>query len=63
MGIPANSGIKSGMMQTDTIQITSELLALISEVDEFKGAWRWRFNHRYDNIYSTLLTQTRYFPR
>ena len=27
-------------MQTDTIQITSELLALISEVDEFKGAWR-----------------------
>jgi hypothetical protein len=28
------------MMQTDTIQITSELLALISVVDEFKGAWR-----------------------
>jgi Fic family protein len=27
-------------MQTETIQITSELLALISEVDEFKGAWR-----------------------
>ena len=27
-------------MQTQTIQITSELLALISEVDEFKGAWR-----------------------
>ncbi len=27
-------------MQTDTVQITSELLALISEVDEFKGAWR-----------------------
>lgn len=27
-------------MQADTIQITSELLALISEVDEFKGAWR-----------------------
>ena len=27
-------------MQTGTIQITSELLALISEVDEFKGAWR-----------------------
>ena len=27
-------------MQTDTIQITSELLARISEVDEFKGAWR-----------------------
>lgn len=27
------------MMQTDTIQITLELLALIAEVDEFKGAW------------------------
>jgi Fic family protein len=27
-------------VQTGTIQITSELLALISEVDEFKGAWR-----------------------
>ena len=28
------------MMKTDTIQITPELLALIAEVDEFKGAWR-----------------------
>jgi Fic family protein len=28
------------MIKTDTIHITSELLALISEVDEFKGAWR-----------------------
>ena len=28
------------MMQTDSIQITQELLALITEVDEFKGAWR-----------------------
>ena len=27
-------------MKIDTIQITPELLALISEVDEFKGAWR-----------------------
>ena len=27
-------------MQTDSIQITPELLALITEVDEFKGAWR-----------------------
>lgn len=27
-------------MRIDTIQITSELLVLISEVDEFKGAWR-----------------------
>jgi hypothetical protein len=28
------------MIKTDTIQITPELLALISEIDEFKGAWR-----------------------
>ena len=28
------------MLKTDTIQITSELLALITEIDEFKGAWR-----------------------
>ena len=34
------SGTYSGMIKTDTIHITSELLALISEVDEFKGAWR-----------------------
>jgi Fic family protein len=27
-------------MKTDTIQITPELLALVSEIDEFKGAWR-----------------------
>ncbi|MBL3677510.1 MAG: Fic family protein [Alphaproteobacteria bacterium] len=27
-------------MQTDTIQITPEILALITEIDEFKGAWR-----------------------
>ncbi|MDD9330991.1 MAG: Fic family protein, partial [Bartonella sp.] len=27
-------------MQTDTLQITQELLALITEIDEFKGAWR-----------------------
>jgi Fic family protein len=30
----------SGMIKTDTIQITPGLLALISEIDEFKGAWR-----------------------
>jgi Fic family protein len=30
----------SGMPKTDTIQITLELLALLSEIDEFKGAWR-----------------------
>lgn len=28
------------MIRTDTIQITPELLALLSELDEFKGAWR-----------------------
>ena len=27
-------------MKTDTIQITLELLNLLSEVDEFKWAWR-----------------------
>jgi Fic family protein len=27
-------------MQTDTIQITPEILTLIAEIDEFKGAWR-----------------------
>jgi Fic family protein len=27
-------------MKTDTIHITPELLALLSEIDEFKGAWR-----------------------
>ena len=30
----------SGMILTDTIHITPKLLAIISEVDEFKGAWR-----------------------
>ena len=30
----------SGIMKTSSIQITPELLALISEIDEFKGAWR-----------------------
>ncbi len=28
------------MLKTDTIRITREFLALISEIDEFKGAWR-----------------------
>jgi Fic family protein len=28
------------MIQTETISITSELLRLVSEIDEFKGAWR-----------------------
>lgn len=28
------------MLKTDTIEITPELLALVAELDEFKGAWR-----------------------
>ena len=28
------------MLNTNTIVVTQELLALLSEVDEFKGAWR-----------------------
>lgn len=28
------------MLNTDTLQITPELLSLIAEIDEFKGAWR-----------------------
>ena len=28
------------MLETDTIQITPDLLALLTEIDEFKGAWR-----------------------
>jgi Fic family protein len=28
------------MVNTDTIKITTQLLALLSELDEFKGAWR-----------------------
>lgn len=42
MGV--NTGNEDSLMlKTDTIQITPELLALIAEVDEFKGAWpkRW----------------------
>jgi len=38
--IPVESGMFSGMLRIDTIEITPELLALISEIDEFKGAWR-----------------------
>lgn len=39
-----NMGVNTGndddfMLKTDTIQITPELLVLIAEVDEFKGAW------------------------
>ena len=28
------------MLRTDTIQITPEILSLITRIDEFKGAWR-----------------------
>src|SRR6201992_2631509 len=28
------------MIRTDTLQITPEILNLIAELDEFKGAWR-----------------------
>ena len=40
VAIPVYSGIYSGAVNTDSIQITPELLALMSEIDEFKGAWR-----------------------
>ena len=30
----------AGMIHVNTIQVTPELLALLSELDEFKGAWR-----------------------
>jgi len=28
------------MLQTSTVQITPEMLSLVAEIDEFKGAWR-----------------------
>ncbi|MEJ1967444.1 MAG: hypothetical protein WDN03_02220 [Rhizomicrobium sp.] len=28
------------MIKSDTLKITPEVLALIAEIDEFKGAWR-----------------------
>jgi Fic family protein len=37
---PVQSGMLAGMINTDTIQLTHELQALFSELDEFKGAWR-----------------------
>ena len=40
MYFPVYSGVFSGMIKTDTIKITHELLAFLSEIDEFKGAWR-----------------------
>lgn len=35
-----NTGGVSPMLNTDTIHITPELLVLLTEIDEFKGAWR-----------------------
>ena len=32
-------GINMGM-RTESLQITPEILRLIAEIDEFKGAWR-----------------------
>lgn len=34
------SGVAQKAINPDTIQITPEVLALIAEIDEFKGAWR-----------------------
>ena len=28
------------MLRTNTLQITTEILALIAKIDEFEGAWR-----------------------
>src|SRR5664279_5787655 len=33
-------GVQERPIITDTLRITSEILALIAEIDEFKGAWR-----------------------
>ena len=38
MGV--HSGVLKGFLNTDTIEITPEILGLIAEIDEFKGAWR-----------------------
>ena len=38
MGV--NGCIIGGMLRTDTLQITPEILSLIARIDEFKGAWR-----------------------
>jgi Fic family protein len=40
LDIRVYSGIDTGMVNIDTIKITTQLLALLSELDEFKGAWR-----------------------
>ena len=33
-------GKNIGMLQIETLLITPEILSLIAEIDEFKGAWR-----------------------
>jgi hypothetical protein len=38
MGIQTNS--RSMPIVTHSVQITPEILALITQIDEFKGAWR-----------------------
>ena len=34
------SGIYSGMPDLTTLQLTPPIMSLLSEIDEFKGAWR-----------------------
>jgi Fic family protein len=34
------SGVQARTIRSDTLPITPEILALIAEIDEFKGAWR-----------------------
>jgi Fic family protein len=34
------SGVRDGTINAEAIRITPEILALIAEIDEFKGAWR-----------------------
>ena len=35
-----NGYIFGSMIKTNSLQITTDTLALIAEIDEFKGAWR-----------------------
>jgi len=35
-----NGCIIGCMIQIDTVQVTQDILKLIAEIDEFKGAWR-----------------------
>ncbi len=40
VGNQVQSGVYSGMIKIDTLVITHKLVAILSEIDEFKGAWR-----------------------